>query len=614
MCGIIALLSAGAPIERSRLDAARDALAHRGPDGAGTFATADGRVALAHRRLAIVDPENGAQPIANEDGSVVVVASGEVYDHERLRGELERRGHRFATRSDSELLVHLYEEEGTSFVERLRGELAFALWDDRARRLVVYRDRFGIRPVVYAIHDGALVVASEVKALFAAGVPRRWDDEAFFVAASIQYTLPERTLFDRVRTLAPGCLLEAEIEGDDVSVGIRRYADLDYPREGEWTARTHLDVRRALADAVRLRIDKRVAFQLSGGLDSTAVLALAKEAGVERPAAFTLAFDDPAYDERAIASETCTLLDAPLTIVDASDDNLLDVLPRAIVQGEGLAINAHIAAKYLLAQAIAGAGFKVALSGEGADEVFAGYAHLRRDLGVVDNRNALSVGTMLPSGEHTLSLDAVARTLGSIPTFLRAKAALGAKLHALFGRAWRPAGDPMHALLDAFDGAALRTRAPVHRALHLWTRLALGTYILRTLGDAMDLAHAVETRLPFLDAHVFAVARDLSPSLLVKDGREKHLLREAVADLVPAHVLAREKHPLLAPLVATSTAARSFVGDTLSSAPAFFDRSAVERLVDRIPAMSQAERIREEPAVMMLLSASILGAHYGLGA
>jgi asparagine synthase (glutamine-hydrolysing) len=624
VCGIVAMLSARGPIDSARVDRAREALAHRGPDGAGTFFTRDRTLALAHRRLAIVDPQGGAQPLANEDGSIIATCSGEVYEHERIRADLERAGHRFATRSDSEVLVHLYEEEGIDFVPRLRGELAFALWDDRTRRLFVARDRFGIRPVVWTIHEGVLHVASEVKALFAAGVPRRWDEASLFVAASVQYTLPDRTLFAGIHTLPPGCLLVAAIEDERVEVEVRRYADLDYPIEGRERVSSREAVRDVLRDAVRLRIESTspVAFHLSGGLDSTAVLALAKEAGVSRPQAFTLAFDDPAYDERAIAERTCALLGASISFVDASSSTLLDVLPRAIVQGEGLAINGHIAAKHLLSRAIAAGGFKVALSGEGADETFAGYAHLRRDLQIgLRGANAVSLGTMLPTGEPTLPLDAIARTLGSVPTFLEAKAALGAKLHLLLDPAWRNQqaeiahGDPMNAVLASVDvEGQLHGRAPIHRALYLWTRLALATYILRTLGDAMDLAHAVEVRLPFLDGEVFALARDLPAELLVNGGREKYILREALAGIVPEHVLVREKHPLLAPLVVTSPEARPFVGDVLAHAPPFFDRKAIARLVDRLPTLPPEKRVVEEPVVMMVLSASILGAHYGLSA
>lgn len=619
MCGFVAIVSRDAPVD---VREALHALRHRGPDGEGIWRSADGRVALGHVRLAIVDATGGAQPIANEDKTIHVVASGEIYDYATLRADLVARGHRFRTRSDSELLVHLYEEHGDACVEKVRGELAFVLWDERRQRLLAGRDRFGIRPLVWAEHDGAIVLASEAKALFAAGVRARWDAEAFFVAASVQYVPPDRTLFAGVRTLPPGAILTVE-KG---RAAVRRYWDLDYPREGEANGDA-AQVRALLEDAVAVRADAEVpvAFQLSGGLDSTAVLALAARRLAYRPQAFTLAFDDAAYDERAVAAASADAIGADLHVIDANASALADALPSAIAHGEGLVINAHASAKWLLSRAIARAGFKVALSGEGSDEVFAGYAHLRRDLGVTatETTNAVSVGTMLPNGE-TLPLDAARRALGFVPSFLEAKAALGRRVHALFAEPFAREvadHDGVARCLGAFDvGGQLAGRSRVHVALHLWTRLALATYILRTLGDGMDLAHAVEVRLPFLDHHVFEHARTLPDAALfgAQDGRvvEKRALRDALVGVVPEGVRTREKHPLLAPPLATAGAGRGreLAGDVLARCAApFFDRAAVQRLFERVPRMTSQERVVTEPVLMTVLSACILHESWGLG-
>jgi asparagine synthase (glutamine-hydrolysing) len=286
MCGIVAVC--GAPVATERLAAAVAALAHRGPDGRGLWRAPDGQVALGHTRLAVVAPTDGAQPVTSEDGAVVAVVNGEIYDAPAVGRALAARGHRLRGRGDAELLVHLYEEHGDRLVEQLRGELAFVLWDARRRRLVAARDRFGIKPLLWAAHAGGVVLASETWALWALDVARRWDDQSFFHAAHTQYPWPDRTLFDGVRQIELGGMLIW-----DGAVQTRRWV---VPRPGG-------DVRMALDEAVRLRTvaDAPVAVQLSGGVDSTAVAGLAAR---HRPdvRAFTVSFAGGGdYDEVARA-------------------------------------------------------------------------------------------------------------------------------------------------------------------------------------------------------------------------------------------------------------------------------------------------------------------------
>ncbi|MEO7095163.1 MAG: asparagine synthase (glutamine-hydrolyzing), partial [Polyangiales bacterium] len=362
MCGIVAVLSRERPVSLDAVARATDALVSRGPDDEGTFVGGDGRVVLAHRRLSIVDVQGGRQPLLSEDGRTALVVNGELYGTGALRASLVDRGHRFRTRSDSEVLLHLYEERGLDAVLALRGEFAFVLWDERNQRLVAGRDRFGIKPLCWATHDGALFVASQAKALFAAGVPAGWDHDSVFQALSMQYTLPDRTLFSGVHVLRPGHLLVAE----GGRIDVRPYWDLDLPvdpraiddHEAIETFRTSFD------DAVRARLvaDVPVAFQLSGGLDSTAVAAVAAAARTEPIDCFTVAFDADRetdrerYDERSIARETAAFLGARAHEIPVSDDTVETVLSAAIVAGEGIAINGHIAAKYVLSRAVRSAG------------------------------------------------------------------------------------------------------------------------------------------------------------------------------------------------------------------------------------------------------------------
>src|SRR5262249_40870921 len=277
MCGIVALWSPRQPIDPQALERATQRLHHRGPDGRRHWIAAHRRVGLGHARLSIIDLHTGDQPIANEDGRLHIVVNGEFYDYERVQGELERSGHRLRTRSDSEIALHLYEELGTQCLHRLRGEFAFVLWDEPNQTLVAARDRFGIKPLYYAERDGGLALASEAKALFAAGVPARWSPAGFVQATTLLVPEQDSSLFDGVRQVPPGHYLLATPGG----VRLVRYWDFDYPGAEAGPPRSDAEYAEAFcheldeAVRIRLRADVPVGCYLSGGIDSCAVLGLA---------------------------------------------------------------------------------------------------------------------------------------------------------------------------------------------------------------------------------------------------------------------------------------------------------------------------------------------------
>jgi asparagine synthase (glutamine-hydrolysing) len=617
MCGIIALLSRGGRVEPELLPRGLAALEHRGPDDRGSFADCAARVGLGHTRLAIIDPAGGAQPMTSEDGRVVAVVSGELYDHSRMRRELEARGHAFRSQSDSEILVHLWQERGSDCLADLRGEFAFVLWDGERKRLFAARDRFGVRPLLYAEHQGVLYLASEAKALFAMGVPAAWDEDALGQAARMHYTLPSQTLFRGVRQLEPGCFLDAE--AGELKLG--RYWDLDFPPELE--ERDDPDavelVRAELIDAVRLRLESDVpfCFQLSGGLDSSAVLGLAAKSCSRPLHAFTVSFEDPEYDEHALAEATAERAGATLTRVRATQHDLVAALPDAVAQAESLAVNLHLPAKLLLSRAIRDAGYKVVLTGEGADEVFAGYAHLRRDLfsndpemlRKIDASNRASTGSMLPSGRG-LDVSAVEERLGFVPSFLSAKATLGSKLNELSIPDDR---DAYRCLLDHVDvEGQLAGRSCVHQSLYLWSKTALAGYILRAIGDGMEMASSVEGRVPYLDHHLFERVRALAVSWKIRAGSEKHVLRRAVADVVPEAILSREKHPFLAPPLGDGELVRDVLGSRRFASVPGFSVERARRVLERLKTMPETEQRAWDPALTLATTAVLLGERYGL--
>jgi asparagine synthase (glutamine-hydrolysing) len=611
MCGVVALFGPAVTTELASRGVA--ALAHRGPDGRGVSRW-DGCV-LGHTRLALVDRLGGAQPIENEDGTIACVVSGELYDDARLRAELESRGHRFRTRSDSELVVHLYEEHGDDFVHHLRGEFAVVIWDGKKRRLVCARDRFGVRPLVWTRAPFGVAVASEAKALFAMGVSASFDADAMWLSACAQYAPEDRTVFEGVRQVPPGSM----IVFDDRGARARRYWDLDWPLEDEKRDVSAEELRASLdeAVAVRLRGDHgTTACALSGGIDSSAIAALASRRA--RVACFTIAFEGADYEEAAIARRTAQRLGVPLHVVEAPARALWDALPAAVAQSEGLSINLHVAAKWLLARDVKRAGHHVFLTGEGADEVLAGYPHFRRDLllesggatGELATRNAPSAGLMLPEGEM-LDTSAVTRAIGFVPSWIEAKAALGLRASSLLSRDFTArfdSRDPFAEIAATFDASQVRDRARVDQAAYGWAKLALAGYILRTLGDGTEMAHAVEGRVPFLDHRFFEVARAARTPQKIRGDVEKWILREAMKDALPEEVLARRKHPLLAPPTASSEAAELLRSRAL---PTMFDARAIRETLDRLEHAPARERALWDPPLMLVLTATLLARHYG---
>src|SRR3954468_4099950 len=376
MCGICGLLRPGGDADPTALEAMNAALVHRGPDDQGAFA--DGPVGLAARRLSIIDLEGGRQPVANEDGTLHVVQNGEIYNHAELRGELEARGHAFRTRCDTEVLVHLYEEHGPDFVERLRGMFAIALWDGRRRRLLLARDRFGIKPLYVHRRGGELAFASELKALMRLPGFRREVDpravESFLAFNSIPGPL---SIFRDVDKLLPGHLLLADEHGQEV----REYARPGpEPPRGEGIDSLADELRGRLRDSVRAHLiaDVPVGVLLSGGVDSSALAALAAEERGERVRTFSIGFEEREFNELDLARLVAKRYDTEHHELVVRPD-AAELLPRlAEVFDEPLADSSALPT-YLVSE-LTSQNVKVALSGEGGDELFGGYYTYVADL------------------------------------------------------------------------------------------------------------------------------------------------------------------------------------------------------------------------------------------
>jgi asparagine synthase (glutamine-hydrolysing) len=642
MCGIVGIFSRREPVSAELLRRATSSLFHRGPDGQRYWMSPERRVGLGHARLSIIDLASGSQPIASEDGRSQIVVNGEFYGYEAIQRELERSGHRLRTRSDSEIALHLYEDLGPQCLHHLRGEFAFIIWDESHRTLFAARDRFGIKPLFYAFHNDTLYLASEVKALLAAGIPARWDAES--VAQSVEFGGHQvRTLFDGVFQVPPGHYLIAT----EKHFQLVPYWDFNYPRLAEPTplrsdAEYVAEFRSVLEEAVRLRLraDVPVACYLSGGLDSCAVLGLAAKHRTDPIRAFTLSFDREDYDEEPQAREMAAKAGAEFVPIPIRQDDLADHFANAIVQSETFCLNAHGVAKYLLSRAVRDAGFKVVMTGEGSDEILGGYAHFRRDMLLynsdgqdpaavarllqgLEQSNPVSRGMLLPHGE-SLPLAGVQRVLGFLPSWMETFAARSAKVRNLLADDFL--GDfgeraPYHSLLSGLDvRGQLMGRSAVHQSLYLWSKTMLPGYILTMLGDRMEMAHSIEGRVPFLDHHVVEAIRSQPVSLKIRGMTEKYVLREAVRDVITDTVYRRQKHPFMSPPATLNPNAKlhdlvqdRLRGSALASIP-FFDQSKVIGLLDRIADMDEGARVANDQVLMMLTSACVLQERFQLAA
>jgi len=640
MCGIVAVYSRREPIAAAVVERATRRLYHRGPDGQRQWISADGKVGLGHARLSIIDLTTGDQPIANENETVRIIVNGEFYGYEAIQEELEPAGHRLRTRSDSEIALHLYEDMGIQCLHRLRGEFALVIWDQANRTMIAARDRFGIKPLFYAFHNETLYVASEVKALFAAGVPARWDTTSVYQCVELGGH-QTRTLFDGVFQVPPGHYLIAS----EKHLQLHQYWDFNYPRaEAFQTKRSDADYvaefRHVFEEAVRIRLraDVPVGCYLSGGLDSCAVLGLAAKHHAEPIRAFTLTFDHADYDEGTIAKEMAAQAGAEFYPIAMRQDDLADHFADAIVQSETLCFNAHGVAKYLLSRAVRDAGYKVVLTGEGSDEILGGYAHFRRDMVLyggngqnareaeqllqeLDRANPVSRGLLLPHGRAG-QLGGVKRQLGFVPSWIETFSARSEKLRALMSDEFQEefgSQEDFQGLLSEIDiRNQLSGRDALNQSLYLWAKSVLPMYIMTMLGDRMEMAHSIEGRVPFLDHHVVEVLRSQPPAMKIRAMNEKFVLREAVRDVITDTVYRRQKHPFLSPPATLNPQQKlhAFVQDALRgpklAAVPYFDRKKVIALLDGVDRMDEGSRVANDQVLMTVASMCVLQQGFGL--
>jgi asparagine synthase (glutamine-hydrolysing) len=558
MCGIAGIVASDSlhPEDRQRVLRMRDVIEHRGPDDAGVFV--DDMAALGHRRLSIVDLAGGVQPMPNEDNTIWVSFNGEIYNHTDLRKELEQAGHVYRTKSDTETLVHAYEQWGEDCANHLRGMFAFAIWDAPRRRLLLVRDRLGVKPLYWAVAGTRLLFGSEIKSLLASGlIEARPNEAALPQLLGTRSVAGDETMFVGVSTLMPGHVLS--FAGG--SATIRRYWDVP-TRDTTTTAPGDrvADVRRfreLLEESIRLRLmsDVPLGVFLSGGLDSSAIAALMAPMMGRPLDTFSVAFADRAFNELEYSRTVAQALGARMHEVVIDDRDFFGALPRLIWhEDEPIAHASSVALHFV--SVLAARHVKVVLTGEGSDELLAGYGRYPRAL--LNWRLGGVYGGLLPAAVRARVAAAVARLPGQAGRYAR-RSFLGVEHAAdltLFDN-FAAVNLSRQRLLLSPRLAALATREHTYGALVarftasdrggsaldrlLYTDIK--TYLVELLmkQDQMSMSASIESRVPFLDHHLVEFAARLPPDRKLSGFTTKRILREAVKDVVPASVLDRPK-------------------------------------------------------------------------
>jgi asparagine synthase (glutamine-hydrolysing) len=629
MCGIVGIFSLGQSVSVEKLKRATDALKHRGPEGQGVWISPDGKVGLGHTRLSINDL-SGAQPIASENQKHHIVVNGEFYDFKSIRRNLESNGHHFRTQTDSEIGLHLYEEMQTACLDHLRGEFAFIVWDEEQGRLFAARDRFGAKPLFYTQVGDTLYLASEAKALFAAGVHAAWDHESVFQRIYTGSSLGH-SLFQGIKQIPPGHFMIASREG----VHIERYWDISYPRnkDSQFSDREYIEqVHQLLTESVRLRMeaDVPVGYLLSGGIDSSTLLGLASAHSGKPLTAFTIGFNDGRYDESSKARMMAECAGADLKVLAVNESSLADNFSDSAWHGEAIQYNAHGTARFMLSKVIQDAGYKSVMGGEGADESFLGYSFTAIEngaSGIIPNSMKLLLKMLKPMNQpqqliaRTSPLLARISALFGLPEPLLMDGAGGLEfirsiMQDKFLAEFR-GHDPYRKLLSGFDvRKKLLGREPAKILVYLWMRSIFVNYHMA--ADRLDMAHAVEVRLPFLDHKLFEFVSQIPVSVLSRDGKNKYILREVGRPYVTDDVYSGAKKPFFAPPSTLKPENKIYEitqdilrGSVMASIP-FFDQTEVIRVLDNIQMLDDTQQALLDPILMMMLSMCFLHQRFDL--
>jgi asparagine synthase (glutamine-hydrolysing) len=617
---------------------------HRGPDGFGYKALDNKGVGFSHARLSIIDlDENRArQPFLSNDGKLLLAHNGEFYDYKRIRADLSSRGARFTTKSDSELVMHLYPQQGLeNTLQQLRGEFAFALYDEQHDRLILVRDRFGIKPLYWTMNEERVVFGSELKVLFAHPDVKRNFNARGLYHQLMQTIVPGSTAFDDIHQVKPGHAVIIERRHGRLHARDFKYWDMDFPHMDEHPHEYNEDeyiegVREQLLKAVQLRLeaDVPVACYLSGGIDSCSILGLSAASQQSAVKAFTIGFDDAEYDESAIAREMAETVGADQDIMMLDAGHLYDNLVETLWHTERTIYNTLGVAKLLMSRHVNKSGYKVVVTGEGSDELFAGYPAFRRDMflhgldtldpaersvweQMLAESNKLFKGAMLAEDAvHDAALDSL---VGFTPSCLQPWLASSSHVPSLLNadmRAELKDYQPGEAIANALDADMLKDRHPLDKAQYVWIKTMLEGQILTWGGDRVDMANSMEARPAFLDHHLAEYATRIPPGMRIRGRTEKYVLREAMRGILPKVLYEREKFAFMAPPAHTDpkkwaalrALSEEFLSDDAIKNTGLLDRDGVRRLfeIHENPDTGAATQVQLDAVINHMLGVQVL--------
>ena len=624
MCGIAGVvnLTEGPPTDRAALCSMLGAIRHRGPDEFGIYR--DGYAGLASARLSIIDLSSGQQPISNEDGTLWIVFNGEIFNYVELRPELQARGHIFSTDSDTEVIIHLYEEYGPACLDHLNGQFAIALWDARAHSLFLARDRLGIRPLFYSLARRRLIFGSEIKAILThPDITAEIDPHAIEQIFTYWSTLAPATTFRGIYEIPPGHYLLAQKE----QLLIRPYWTLDFDEKVSEAGATTADYlerfEHLLSDAarIRLRADVPVGAYLSGGLDSSIIAAIVQEHVGDRMDTFSIAFEDAAFDESDYQQQMATALGTHHRVVQCTHADIGRVFPDVIWHTEAPILRTSPAPMFLLSQLVHDCGFKVVLTGEGADEVLAGY-NIFKEMQVRRfwARNPESSFRPLLLKRLYPYIAELSSNEGYLAAFFKRGLDDTDSPYYSHTLRWNNTARLRRLLLgsDTNDEPQLPELPPgfqrwsyLAQAQYLEMSIFLCQYLLSSQGDRMAMAHSVEGRFPFLDHRLVEFCNRLPARVKLRGLTEKWLLKQLGRKLVPAEIWQRPKQPYRAPIhhCFVHPKAPEYVAELLSEpalrSSGLFDPGSVRQLKAKAQRISRLSEV-DSMALAGVLSAQIV--------
>lgn len=627
MCGIAGIVNTSGKLSADVPDLQKmvHLLRHRGPDETGLYI--DDNIALAQSRLSIIDLSGGIQPIYNEDKSLWIIFNGEIFNYPDLRAYLISKGHRFYTNTDTEVIIHLYEEEGNACVNKLNGQFAFAIWDSKKKSLFIARDRVGIRPLFYTLHNNQLIFSSEIKAILSLpGVPRQSDYQALDQVFTFWTTLKGKTLFDGIFELPPGHFLFADSNG----IKIDKFWQIPFSSSQSEDNRGRLleDVSELLFDAVkiRLRADVPVGSYLSGGLDSSGITSTVKKNFNNKLRTFGIRFEAGDFDEGEYQQEMVNYLGVDHSELFINNSDIAQNLESLLWFTEKPLLRTAPIPLYLLSRLVHESGYKVVLTGEGADEIFGGY-------NIFKETKIRNFWAKYPDSKMRPAL------LAKLYPYIFKDKRLNDSLVEFFRFGIDEPHNPFFshiirwnntAKIKTFFSPKLKAELENHNSLdqllkdlpsdfNKWNYLSkaqylemsifLSNYLLSSQGDRAAMAHSVEMRMPFLDYRIIERMSNVDPELKINGLNEKFLLKKVFKDILPEKVLNRDKNPYRAPIKQGILFDKNLIEKYLSydslTEAGLFDAKKVNLLLNKLNKIEKAGEV-DNMALIGILSAQII--------